>query len=83
MSRTRRPQLRWRLQWSSRAAPRERSLSRYPHLNLSRQQPRRRRRVNQDHERRAVVAAAEVVAEVVRDRGRLRQRPQSPENIPR
>jgi hypothetical protein len=79
MSRTRRPPLQWRLQWSSRAARRERSLSRRAHL--SRQKPQLR--VNRDHDRRAVVAAAEVVAEVVRGRERLRQHPQSPQNIPR
>jgi hypothetical protein len=82
MSRTRCPQFQWRHKWSSRAARRERSLGRRPHLNLSRQQPRHRRRVNQDRERRAAVAAAEVVAEVVRGRERLRHHPQSPQNIP-
>jgi hypothetical protein len=79
MSRTRRRQFQWRLRWLNRpAARRERSLSRRAHL--SRQKPQLR--VNRDHERRAVVAAAEVVAEVVRGRERLRQHPQSPQNIP-
>jgi hypothetical protein len=83
MSRPRRLQPQWRLRSSSRAARRKRSPSLRPHLNLSRQQPQRRRRVNQDHERRAVVAAAEVVAEVVRGRELLRPHPQSRENLPR
>ena len=83
MSRTRRPQLQWRLQWLCRAAHRDRSLSRRAHLNLSRQKPLHPPWVNRDHDRRAVVAAAEVVAEVVRDRERLRPHHQSPQNIPR
>jgi hypothetical protein len=81
MSRTRRR----RLQWLSRAVRRERGLSR--HLNLSRQKlrrhPRHLRQGKRDHERRAVVAVAEVVVEVARDRERLHPRPQSPENLPR
>ena len=81
MSRTRRPQLQWRLQWLNRAARRERSLSQRPDLNLSRQL-RHRRRANRDHDRRVVAAAAEVVAEVVPGRERLRQDPQSLQNIP-
>jgi hypothetical protein len=83
MSRMRRPQLRCRLQWLSRAARRNWSLSRRPHLNLSRVWRRLLRKVSRDHERRADVAAAEVVAEVVRDREWLRQHPMSPQNIPR
>jgi hypothetical protein len=72
MNRLHRPPLQSRLQSSSRAARRDRSLSRRPHLNLSRQQPRHRprhpRQAKRDHERRAVVAAAEVVVDLVRGR---------------
>ena len=87
MSRTRRLQFQRRLRWLSRAARRERSLSRRARLNRYRQTPRHHqpnlREVNRDHERRAVVAAAEVVAEVARGRQLLHQRSQSPENLPR
>jgi hypothetical protein len=87
MSRTRRPRLQLRLRWQSRAARRERSLSRRAHRNRCRQKlrrhPRRLREVNRDHGRRAVVAAVEVAAEVVRGRERLRQHPQSPQKPPR
>lgn len=72
MNRLHRPPLQWRLRWLRLAARRERSLSRRPHLNLSRQQPRHRPRhlqqAERDHERRAVVAAAEVVVDLVRGR---------------
>jgi len=85
MSRTRRPPLQWRLRWLRLAARRERSLSR--HLNLSRQRPRHHpqhlRQANRDHERRVVVAAAEVVVEVAPGRQLLQPRSQSPENLPR
>ena len=87
MSRPRRPPLQWRRQSSSHAARRERSLSRRAHLNLnlSRQpqhHPQHLWQVNRDHERRAGVAVAEVVAEVVRGRERLHPRPRSPQNLP-
>jgi hypothetical protein len=75
--RTRRLRLQWRLQRSSPAAHRERSRRPHPHLNLPRQKPRHPRQVNRDRERRAVVAAAEVVAEVVRGREQLRPRSQN------
>ena len=85
MSRTRRLQFQWRLRWLSRAARRERSLSRRARLNRYRQTPRHHqpdlREVNRDHERRAVVAAAEVVVEVARGRQLLHQRSQSPGNL--
>ena len=87
MSRTRRLQFQWRLRWLSRAARRQRSLSRRARLNRYRQTPRHHqpdlREVNRDHERRVVVAAAEVVVEVARGRQLLHQRSQSPENLPR
>jgi hypothetical protein len=86
MSRARRPQLQWRLRWLSRAARRDRSLSRRAHLNPSRQlrqrHPRRLRQVKRDRECRAVVAVAEVEAEVVRGRERLRPHLQSPRKHP-
>ena len=52
----------------SRADCRDRSLSRCQCLSPSRQRPRRLRLVHRDHERRAVVAVAEVVADLVRGR---------------
>ena len=87
MSRTRRPPLQWRLRWLRLAARRERSMSRRAHLNLSLRQPRHHpqhlRQVNRDHERRAVVAAAEVVAEAVRGRELLQLHQRLPQKIPR
>jgi hypothetical protein len=62
MSRQRRPELLPRLRSSSRTARRDRSLS------PSRNQPRRPRQLNRDHERPAAVEAAEVVADLVRGR---------------
>jgi hypothetical protein len=85
MSRTRRPPLQWRLRELRRAACRERNLSRRPRLNQSwlrvRCHPQHLQQVNRDPERRAVVAAAEVVVEVVRGRELLYPRPQSPQSL--
>jgi hypothetical protein len=87
MSQTRRLRFRWRLRWLSRAARRERSLSRRARLNRYRQTPRHHQpdllEANRDRGRRAVVAAAEVVVEVARGRQLPHQRPQSPGNLPR
>src|SRR4030081_380199 len=80
--RMRHPRLRWLLPWYRRAARRDRNRPQHPHLSLSRQKPRHPQRGNRDHERRAVVAVAEVVAEVVRGRERRQQYPQSPQKRP-
>jgi hypothetical protein len=82
MSRLRRRQLRWS---NHPAARRERNLSRHSHLNLSRQprhHPQHLRQANRDHERRAAVAAAEVVAEVVHGRELLQPHLRSPQKLP-
>ncbi len=83
MSRKRRPLLQWRLRWLRRAARRDRNLSRRPHPSRQKPQrhPRNRRQVNRDHERRAAVAAAEVVAEVVRGRDLLQPHPRPPQKL--
>jgi len=89
MSRTRRPPLQWRLRELRRVARRERNLSPRPRPRPRLKQSWLRVRchrqhlqqVNRDPECRAVVAAAEVVVEVVRGRELLYPRPQSPQSL--